>query len=66
MNKVLYNDKVLYNLEKLGQLNKAAEGLLNRIKADCLMLEQDIKTLNRSNIRIKMLINGWKADKKPE
>lgn len=59
-------NKVSHNLERLEQLNKAAEGLLNDLKIANLRIERDIELLNRSNKRIKMLLNGWKAVKRPE
>lgn len=59
-------DKVSHDLEKLERLNKAAERLLNDLKRSCLMIECDIKMLNRNNKRIKMLLNGYKAVKRPE
>lgn len=59
-------DKVSQNLEKLERLNRAAERLLNDLKRSSLMIERDIKMLNGSNKRIKMLLNGWKAVKRPE
>lgn len=58
-------DKVSRNLEKLEQLNKTAERLLNGLKMTSLRIERDIALLNRSNKRTKMLLNGWKADKRP-
>lgn len=59
-------DKVSHNLEKLKWLNRTAERLLNDLKTRSLMIERDIKELNKNNKRIKMLINGWKAVKRPE
>lgn len=59
-------NKVSHNLERLEQLNKTAEGLLNDLKITNLRIERDIELLNRSNKRIKMLLNGWKAVKRPE
>lgn len=59
-------DKVSRNLEKLEQLNRAAEKLLNNLKISSRMIEKDIKLLNRSNKRIKMLLNGYKIIKRPE
>nr|DAU58941.1 MAG TPA: hypothetical protein [Caudoviricetes sp.] len=59
-------DKVSRNLEKLEQLNRSAERLLKDLKIRSRMIEYDIKMLNRNNKRIKMLLNGWKAVKRPE
>lgn len=59
-------DKVTRNLEKLEQLNKAAERLLNDLRIANLRVELDIEMLNRSNKRVRMLLNGWKADKRPK
>lgn len=59
-------DKVTRNLEKLEQLNKNAERLLNGLRITSLRIERDIELLNRNNKRIKMLLNGWKAVKRPE
>lgn len=58
-------DKVSRNLEKLEQLNRTAERLLNGLKISNAMIERNIVLLNRSNKRIKMLLNGWKAVKRP-
>lgn len=59
-------DKVSRNLEKIEQLNRTAEKLLNDLKIGGHMIERNIALLNRSNKRIKMLLNGWKAVKRPE
>ena len=59
-------DRVSHSLEKLEQLNRAAERLLNGLKVTNLRIERDIELLNISNRRIKMLLNGWKAVKRPE
>ncbi len=59
-------DRVTRNLEKLEQLNKNAERLLNGLKIVNLRIERDIELLNRSNKRIKMLLNGYKTVKRPE
>lgn len=59
-------DKVSRNLERLEQLNRAAERLLNSIKIASYGIERDIELLNRNNKRIKMLLNGYKAVKRPE
>lgn len=59
-------DKVSRNLERLVQLNRTAERLLNSLKITSYGIERDIKLLNRSNKRIKMLLNGYKAVKRPE
>lgn len=59
-------DKVSRNLEKLEQLNRAAERLLNGLKIANYRIERDIELLNRKNKRIKMLLNGYKAVKRPE
>lgn len=59
-------DKVSRNLEKLEQLNRDAEWLLNGLKISSLKIARDIKELNTSNKRIKMLLNGWKAVKRTE
>lgn len=59
-------DKVSRNLERLEQLNRAAERLLNRLKITSYGIERDIELLNRNNKRIKMLLNGYKAVKRPE
>ena len=58
--------KVSHNLERLERLNRTAERLLNDLKRSSLRIERDIELLNRSNKRIKMLLNGWKAVKRPE
>lgn len=57
-------DKVSRNLEKLEQLNRATERLLNNLKRSSLRIERDIELLNRNNKRIKMLLNGWMAFKR--
>ena len=59
-------DKVSHNLERLERLNRTAEMLLNDLKIASTRTERDIVLLNRSNKRIKMLLNGWKAVKRPE
>lgn len=59
-------DKVSQNLEKLEQLNRTAERLLNGLKVSNLKIERDIELLHISNKRTKMLLNGWKAVKRPE
>ncbi len=59
-------DKVTRNLEKLEQLNKSAERLLNDLRIASLRVELDIAMLSRSNKRIKMLLNGYKTVKRPE
>lgn len=59
-------DIVSHNLEKLERLNRTAERLLNGLKMTSLRIECDIALLNRNNKRIKMLLNGWKAVKRPE
>lgn len=57
-------DKVSRNLEKIEQLNRAAERLLNNLKRSSRRIERDIELLNRNNKRIKMLLNGWMAFKR--
>ncbi len=59
-------DKVTRNLEKLEQLNMTVGRLLNELRISSLEVERNIELLNRSNKRIKMLLNGWKAVKRPE
>lgn len=59
-------DRISRNLEKLEQLNNAAERLLNDLKIINRKIEKDIELLNRGNKRIKMLLNGYKAVKRPE
>ena len=59
-------DKVSRNLERLERLNKAAERRLNDLRINSIMIEHDIRMLNRNNKRIKMLLNGWKAVKRPK
>lgn len=56
--------EVSRNLEKLEQLNRDAERLLKGLKVSSLRIERDIELLNRSNKRIKMLLNGRKAVKR--
>lgn len=58
-------DRVSRNLEKLEQQNRDAERLLKGLKITCSRIERDIRLLNRSNKRIKMLLNGWKVVKRP-
>lgn len=59
-------NRVSSNLEKLEQLNRTAERLLKDLKVSNLKIERDIYLLNINNKRIKMLLNGWKAVKRPE
>lgn len=59
-------DRISCNLEKLEQLNRAAERLLNDLKIVNRKIEKDIELLNRGNKRIKMLLSGYKAVKRPE
>lgn len=59
-------NRVSSNLEKLEQLNRAAERLLKDLKVSNRKIERDIYLLNINNKRIKMLLNGWKAVKRPE
>lgn len=59
-------DKVSRNLEKLEQLNNVTERLLNDLKITSCKIERDIRLLNMSNRRIRMLLNGYKVVKRPE